>query len=162
VGCAQLGFTDRVLWRVQSPTEEAVVVCQEIPAFDGPGYDLRLERSDGTLIRPLYQIGDGDPCSEVVWSDDGHVLAVLSSHVARVAFIDVKAALDHPDAESNRRVVSFADERGGILGQNVRFVPPLEFEIDLCPFRLGERRSDGTWSCTGPAERRRTLLPSLF
>ncbi len=37
MGCAQLGFTDRVLLRVLSPDGSVVAVCQEVPALgDAP------------------------------------------------------------------------------------------------------------------------------
>jgi hypothetical protein len=53
-GCAELGYRDRVLHRVPSPRDGTLIaLCQEVPAFDGPGYDIRLERGDGTLVRRL-------------------------------------------------------------------------------------------------------------
>ena len=80
----------------QSPDGNVVAVCQEIPEFDGPGYDLRLESPGETNIAQLYHIGDGDPCSELAWSPDGTVLAGLSAHVARIRFVDVASALRRP------------------------------------------------------------------
>ena len=41
-GCARLGFTDRVLWRVPAPDGQVVAVCQEISALDGPNFEIRL------------------------------------------------------------------------------------------------------------------------
>jgi hypothetical protein len=77
-GCGELGYTDRVLWRVPSPDGKVIAVCQETPELDGPGYDLRLESPEGARIAQLYHIGDGDPCNELAWAPDGKVLAVLS------------------------------------------------------------------------------------
>jgi hypothetical protein len=128
-----------------------------------PGYDLRLERSDGTVRRRLYRIGDGDPCHEVVWSGDGATLAVLSSHVARVVFVDVKWLLDHPSVETahwSHRTVSFAGEGEVLLARNLRFVAPSEIEFQLCPCSLDERRRTGEWRCVGTPEQRRFKLPS--
>ena len=67
-GCGALGWRDKVLARVLAPDGTSVAVCQEVPAFDGPDYEVRLEGPDGTRLRRLYRIGDGDPCSEVAWS----------------------------------------------------------------------------------------------
>ncbi len=159
-GCAQFGFTNRVLWHVPSPDGSSVAVCQEVPVFDGPSYDIRLERPDGALLRPLYQIGDGDPCSEVVWSGDSQTLAVLSSHVARVIFVDVKWALDNPDVRTaGQRMVSFGGERDVLLAQHLRFVAPSEIAIELCPYSLEERRRTGELRCSGPAEERQVQIP---
>ena len=52
-GCARYGYSDRVLHRVPSPTGQMVAVCQEIPELDGPGYDIRLERPGGGVVRGL-------------------------------------------------------------------------------------------------------------
>jgi len=91
--CAKFGYTDRVLHRVPSPDGQLFAVCQAIPEVDGPGDDVCLERADGSLVARLYQIGDGDPCHEVVWSPDGRLVAVFSAHVARIRFVDVRKAL---------------------------------------------------------------------
>jgi hypothetical protein len=78
--CAELGYRDRVLHRVPSPVDRGLIaVCQEIPEFDGPSYDIRLERTDGTVVRHLARLGDGDPCHEMARAADGRTLAVLSS-----------------------------------------------------------------------------------
>ena len=142
--CAGLGYSDRVLWRVTSPDGRLVAVCQEVPALDGPGYDVRLEHTDGRLQRRLYRIGDGDPCSEVVWSPDGRTLAIVSGHVARVRFVDVAWALAHPDiatqAWSWRQVdVSAASDRSTATA--LRFVGLAEIEVQVGPAtqRAGER-----------------------
>src|SRR5687768_18379333 len=47
-GCARLGFSNRVVHRVPSPDGQFLAVCQEVPAFDGPDYTVRLERPDGS------------------------------------------------------------------------------------------------------------------
>ena len=79
--CERFGYSNRVLLRVPSPDGRIVAVCQEIPEFDRPSFDVRAERPDGTRIRQLLRSGDGDPCSELAWSPDGRLLAVLSRHV---------------------------------------------------------------------------------
>lgn len=100
-GCAELGYSDRVLHRVPSPADAALIaVCQEIPAFDGPDFDIRLERPDTTVVRRLYRIGDGDPCHEMAWSADGRTLAVVSSHVARAIIVDVAWTLSRPETRT--------------------------------------------------------------
>jgi hypothetical protein len=170
--CAEFGFTDRVLWRVPSPDGRLVAVCQEVPEFDGPSYDVRLERADRTLLRALYRIGDGDPCSEMAWSPDGRTLAVLSGHVARVRFVDVASALDRPTKRSyssgrqvdlHSRVLSperQQRERLLVQGQALRFVEPLVVELELCPYSLDAPRSDQRRACHEPASIHRFEVPS--
>jgi hypothetical protein len=151
-GCAGLGYSNRVLWRVTSPDGQIVAVCQEVPAFDGPGFDLRLERPDGGLRRQLYEIGDGDPCTEVVWSPDGRTLAVLSGQVARVRFVDIGWALDHPEVQTAHwswRQVDLSTERARVEGSELRFVGPTTIELQVCPARSrGSSTSCGTDSLT--------------
>src|SRR5688572_9085862 len=87
--CAQLGFRSRVLHSVTSPDGRFVAVCQELPALDGPDFDIRLHAPDGTLIRRVHRGGDAHPCNEVVWSPDSRRLAVLSRVNSHMALIDV-------------------------------------------------------------------------
>ena len=137
-GCTALGYSDRVLWRVPAPDGTMVAVCQEIPALDGPGYDIRLERQDGTLVRRLYTIGDGDPCSEVTWSADGKTLAVLSGHVARLRFVDVDWALRNPGVTTaywSWRQVDVSSERRRFEGSGLRFIGPRTVSLLLCDTR---------------------------
>jgi len=144
-GCVDLGFTDRVLWRVTSPDKAWVAVCQEVPGFDGPGYDVRLEQQDGALIRRLYTIGDGDPCTEVVWSPDGRTLAVLSGHVARVRFVDVGWALDHPETRTaywSWRQVDLSAEGRRLEGAGLRFVGAATVELQVHPARTSNNLHD--------------------
>ena len=134
-GCAPFGYSNRVLWRVTSPTGQHVAVCQEVPVFDGPNYGVRLEGPDSRLIRHLYGIGDGDPCSEVVWSPDGRTLAVLSGHVARVRFVDVAWALAHPEVQTSSwswRQVDLSTERVHLLGRGLAFVGPTTVQLSVC------------------------------
>ena len=131
-GCRQLGFTNRVLWRVPSPDGRVVAVCQEIPVLDGPDFDIRLEQPNGTLRQRLYRIGDGDPCTEVAWAPDGRTLAVLSGHVARIRFVDVEGALKSSLAPAPWRQVDLSTERDLRLGRNLRFVGPLDVEVTTC------------------------------
>jgi hypothetical protein len=159
-GCAALGYTDRVLWRVPSPDGQLVAVCQEVPAFDGPGYDIRLERPDGSLVRPLYDIGDGDPCTEVTWSADGRVLGVMSGHVARIRFVDVAWALGHPETRTaywSWRQVDLSTDRILRSGRNLHFVHPGRFQLELCPAAIA---GDGSGvKCAGPALTRAYDIP---
>lgn len=141
-GCAALGYSNRVLWRLPSPDGRIVAVCQEVPAFDGPGYDIRLERPDGTLVRRLYELGDGYPCSEIAWSPDGRTLGVLTAHVATMTFVDVAWALDHPSTRTaywSWRNVSFSTQERWLRGHGLRFTGPLEVELRLCPMSRGTR-----------------------
>jgi hypothetical protein len=160
-GCAELGYSDRVLHRVASPADTALIaVCQEVPAFDGPGYDIRLERPDKTVVRRLYASGDGDPCHEIAWSADGRTLAVVSSHVARAAIVDVAGALSRPDtatASSSWRSVSLASQDGKQLARRVRFVAPGELQYEVCTHEFG--RGVDWRVCAAPAAIRRLRLP---
>jgi len=149
-GCTVLGFSNRVVWRLRSPDGQMFAVCQEIPEFDGPGYAIRLERPDGSVLRHLYRIGDGDPCSEMAWSPDGRVLAVLSGHVARVRFVDVSWALSHPattKAYWSWRQVDFGSEQRPMNGAALHFVGPLEVELRLCPPPRGAPQPNDRRTC---------------
>ena len=146
-GVAQgLGFRNRVLHRIPSPADASVVaVCQEIPEFDGPGYDIRLERPDGVRIQTLYQIGDGDPCSEIAWRSDGRMLAVLSTHVARVHLVDLDFARAHPGvatAYDPNGTINFSTDRTWRWGKRVRFVSTDTIAVDVC---TADRRHPVAW-----------------
>lgn len=161
-GCARLGFTDRVLLRVLSPDGQTVAVCQEIPEFDGPGFAVRLERPDGTVVRRLCEIGDGDGCSEIAWASDGRTLTVLTAHVARLRFIDVAWALSHPTVETaywSWREVSLAGEGQSVMGKGVRFTDRMEVELQLCPYNQETVRRTGILECTGQSVTRRARIP---
>jgi hypothetical protein len=161
-GCSTFGYTNRVLWRVASPDGSMVGVCQEIPAFDGPGYALRLERPDGSLLRPLYNIGDGDPCSELAWSPDGRLLAVLTAHVARLKFVDAAWAIENPDvktADWSWRSVSFAGPGQFIYGRGLRFTSRSELTLDLCPYFVPNVRRTGRLACSGPSVAQVVTVP---
>jgi hypothetical protein len=160
-GCADLGYRDRVLHRVPSPADRTLIaVCQEIPEFDGPSFDIRLERPDSTVVRRLGVSGDGDPCHEMAWSADGRTLAVVSSHVARASVIDVARALSHPEAKpwAWTRSVSLTDQDRPRLARRLRFVAPAEVEYEVCVYEFG--RGIDWRVCTAPAETRRLRLPS--
>ncbi len=157
-GCVALGYSNRVLWRVASPTGALIAICQEVPGFDGPGYNVRLERPDGGLVRQLYDIGDGDPCSEVVWSPDGQTLAVLSGHVARLRFVDVGWALANPDVQTAHwswRMLSLSTEQVHFRGAQLRFVAPTTIELAVCPAQPGPF----TGSCGTDSSIRRFDIP---
>ena len=157
-GCDSLGYSDHVLVRAPSPDGTMVAVCQEIPVFDGPDYDIRLERPDGTKLRGLYQIGDGDPCSEVVWSPDGRLVGVLSSHVRRIRIVDVAWALEHAETQTRywswREINIEPEAQGRSLATGLQFVGPLEIEIGLC------ERAGRTPDCAAAPVRKRFRIPA--
>lgn len=163
-GCGRMGFSRRVVHRVPSPDGELVATCQEVPVFDGPEFDVRLERPDGRLVRRLIHMGDGGGCSEVMWSADGSSLAVLTSHVADITMIDVRWALAHPD-EQNRhwfaRRFSFSREREFMQATSLRFISGSEIEFQLCEYSLAEtQRNRGKIRCRGPAHPKRLRIPT--
>jgi hypothetical protein len=161
-GCERYGFSDRVLWRLPSADGRMVAVCQEVPQFDGPNYALRLERPDGSLLRTLLDMGDGDPCSEIAWSPDGRTLAVLSNHVARIRVVEVEAAMhERSDARSSPSAqFDFSGERQFTFAKGLRFVSPSVVELQLCPYSLAARQRTGKFECTAPpVPRRVTVLP---
>jgi hypothetical protein len=160
--CAELGFTNRVLHRVRSPDGQLFAVCQEIPQFDGPGYDVRLERADGSLVVRLYQIGDGDPCHEVAWSPDGRLLAVLSAHVARIRFVDVRKALSERSTTARWfwPQIDLGREGEFTFARDLRFSTPTDVELTTCPYDLREtQRARGRIRCFGGETRRRFSAP---
>jgi hypothetical protein len=161
--CSRFGYTNRVLWRVPSPDGAVVAVCQEIPEFDGPGYDIRLESGDGSRIAQLYQIGDGDPCSELAWSPDAKVLAVLSGHVARIRFVDVARVVRDPTVPTKYwswRQIDLSTEHELQQGTDLRFVGPDEVEVTTCPYDLRQTQRTHTRTCTSPEVRKRFRIPT--
>src|SRR4029453_8169561 len=100
-GCARLEYSSRVLHRVPSPDGQLVAICQEVPVFDGPEFDVRLERPDGRVVRRLLHRGDGGGGRETPGPAEGPSLAVLPSHVANITMVDVNWALAHV-AERNQ------------------------------------------------------------
>ena len=160
-GCARLGYTDRVLWRLPSPDGTLLAVCQEIPAFDGPGHSIRLERPDGTLVKRLYEIGDGDPCSEMAWAPDGRTIAVLSGHVARVRFVDVAWALEQATETRhwNWPQIDIGNERAHRNAGALRFIGPREIELQVCgpqPYTPGDA---GRRNCGVQGQPQRVAVP---
>jgi hypothetical protein len=160
-GCGRLGYTNRVLWRVPSPDGSMLAVCQEMPEFDGPGYDVRLEQPDGTIRRRLYQIGDGDPCTEMAWSPDGRTLAVLSGHVARVRFVDVARALNDaaPTAHWSWPQVDLSTAHQPRLGKNLRFVGAQDVEVTTCAYDLKVTQQTRRTTCSLEEIRQRVANP---
>ena len=160
--CRSLGFRDEVLWRVESPDGQMVAVCQEIPGFDGPGFAVRLERPDGSLLKSLYEIGDADECSEMVWAPDSRTVAVLTAHLARVRFVDVEWALENPTRESHywaSRQINFSSERQLVLGRNLRFTGPVDAELEVCSYDLDAVRRAGKRECSAASTTKRFGLP---
>ena len=162
-GCRELGFTNRVLWRLPAPDGKTFAVCQEIPELDGPSFDVRLEGADGSVVRRLYRIGDGDPCTEMAWSPDGQALAVLSGHVARVRVVDVAQALRRSPDDTSRQFWPQFDfsTRELRLGRDLRFIGPREIEFTTCAYDLREtQRSRGKVKrCISPEVRQRFRVP---
>lgn len=163
-GCGRFGYSSRVLHRLPSPDGQLLAVCQEVPVFDGPEFDVRLERPDGRLVRSLFHMGDGGGCNEMVWSHDGRSLAVLTGHVAGITVVDVRWALANP-AERNRhwfvRGFSFSSEGNFMQATSLRFVSPTELEFQLCQYSLAEtQRHRGRITCSRPARPQRLQVPA--
>lgn len=166
VGCAKFGYSDRVLHRVASPSGQLVAVCQEVPVFDGPEFELRLERPDGTVLRELLRMGDAGGCSELAWSPDGRLLAVLTSHVSDISIVDVEWAMSR-SAERNRhwfhRGFSFSTEGTLRHGTQLTFVSNDALELKICTYSLAEtQRSGGEIRCSEPRRTQRLRVPSPF
>ena len=163
-GCARLGYSSRVLHRVPSPDGQLLAVCQEVPVFDGPEFDVRLERPDGRLVRTLFHMGDGGGCSEMVWSHDGRSLAVLTRHVAGITVADVSWALANPTERNKHRYVrgfSFSAEGKHVQATSLRFVSALELEFQTCEYAMAEtQRNRGTISCSRPPRPQRLQIPA--
>ena len=140
---AELGFSNRVLHDVPSPDARYRAVCQEVPAFDGPGYSVRLLRADGVQVRGLWGTGDGDPCHELVWSGDSRYLAIVSTHVGRVVVIDVHENIRRLNERVWPRMISLTWPEG--MARNLTFPRPGIFEFDACDAKhvFGARRTCG-------------------
>jgi hypothetical protein len=157
-GCAGLGYTSRVRIRAASPDGQLIAVCQEVPVFDGPNFEVRLERPDGTRLHRVLQSGDGDPCDEIAWSPDGRGFAMLSSHVARIMLVDVGRALELKDkgaAWDWSRQVTLAINAGPAA--NLRFDGPASVEFDLCVATEQDPKT-GVNRCAGPSRHQRLEL----
>jgi len=161
MSCARFGYTDRVLHRVPSPDGAMVAVCRERPEFDGPGYRVWLERRAGTLLRPLYESGDADPCDEVAWSPSSRWLAVTTTGVGRIRVIDVRAGIDEPgDSWAPSRTIELST--GVVLRRvtDVAFIDDERIAFDQCPYDLAVQKRTGIVGCTGERTRRqRWIVP---
>lgn len=132
-GCRALGYSADVLQRVPSPDSRYVAVCQEVPAFDGPNYDIRLERPDGTKIRSVHSGGDAMRCAELAWAPDSRTLAWRSG--TTVWFIDVDWILARPEGEPRHwpwPSHSFAPRTRPPSGWTFRFVSVDEIWLTPC------------------------------
>ena len=161
--CTSLGYSNRVLHRVPSPNGQLVAVCQEIPILDGPDYEIRLERPNGSRVRSLYRIGDGDPCHEIVWSPDGAAIAVLSSHVARVRLVDIRLALQTKIEDMHypyTREVSLAYTEKWMWARNLRFASADEINYEVCEYSIPTPREPNKVPCRTAPTTRRLQLPA--
>jgi hypothetical protein len=120
-GCARFGWSDRVLITAPAPSRALVFVCQEIPEFDGPGYQWRLESRDGAIVRRLFTGSDGNgKCDHAVWSDDGATLAIVVGGTIHVA--DVAWAMAHPEEKNTHWFVrQFSYGGAASVAEDVRF-----------------------------------------
>jgi hypothetical protein len=163
-GCAKFGYSDRVLHRVPSPDGQVVAVCQEVPILDGPEFDIRLERPDGSLIRKLFHMGDAGGCAEVVWSQNSRMLAVLTAHVATISIVDAEWAISHPavlEAHWFTRPFSFSSEDTRRQATELKFVGPSDLEFNLCRYSIRETQRDhGRIQCAEPPTLQRLRIPS--
>lgn len=152
-GCARFGFTDRVLHEVASPDGRFVAICQEVPALDGPEFEVRLHRPGGALVRPLGYFGDAYRCNEVVWSRDGSHLAVLNHANAQVRLIDINDALRKPPAQMLwSRTITLADR--GDVATSLRFVSDRRVAYLSCSTSLYRASATPGVCTTGARDRR--------
>ena len=101
-GLPTFPFGDHVLHRVAAPGGGVVAVCQADAGLDG-GYTMRLERPGTGETRTLCTIGDGDPCSEVVWSPDGGSRSAFGAcRTHEVRYVDWAVA--HPGIQTAYRL----------------------------------------------------------
>lgn len=158
--CGDLGYSSRVLHRVPSPGGRLVAVCQEIPEFDGPGYDVRLEDPGGRTRAHVFRGFDSDQCDEIVWSDDGDTLAVLTRYRAHVRLIDVSESLAPRPADDRRPGAkafptpafvtesAFSSEAADRRGWGLRFVSPGRFELSVCAYDWENYKQTRQFHCT--------------
>lgn len=145
------GCQARTVIRAMSPDGQFVAVCRAIPVFDGPDFEVRLERPDGSVVRTLYRIGDGDACDEIAWAPDGQGLAILTGHLARVRFVDVAFARAHPDVEPRSwywQQIDLSREGDRRFGRHLQFVGARELELEIS-------NPGGNW------QRQRLEVPNL-
>jgi hypothetical protein len=159
-GCGQLGYTARILWEVPSPDGQLLAVCQEVPFFDGPGHELRLEDGAGRVIRSFFGYSDADPCDELVWSANGGRLAMVTRHDGTVRILDVARALAHDSKPGTVatgdlwHVSSFSDAETLRRAWNARFVSAVELQVEVCAYSLDAYRQTQEFRCALPAETR--------
>ncbi len=132
--------------------------------FDGPEFDVRLERRDGTRFRELFHMGDGGGCDELIWSPDGRTLAVLTGATATIRMADVDWALAHPEIHERHwlyRDFSFSTDKVTKQATDLRFVSAFELEFQLCEVLASrnpsEQRTDPVQSAARP---QRLRIPS--
>ena len=163
--CERLGFSNRVLLHLPSPDGQVVFVCQEIPEFDGPGHDWRLEKPNGTVLRQLLRGGDGNGrCREAIWSPDGTTLAIVWLNHVHVA--DVGWTLSHPEIRKTHCFVREFSFHGQPAGerfrhvQHLRFVAPGELAFDVCDYSLESVRQSGVPVCDSAPTPTTLKIPS--
>jgi hypothetical protein len=171
-GCGQLGYSSRVLHRLPSPDGRLVAVCQEIPEFDAPGYDLRVDDRGGRRQARLFRGFDADQCDEIVWAADGSALAVLTRYRALLRIIDVRSSLARPAVLTDTRPLAPAFPRSPFVtesdfsadgtlrrGRGLRFVSSTHFEVTVCAYDWEHYRQTRQFRCT-EAERTESIAAS--
>ena len=171
-GCGALGYSSRVLHRLTSPDGQLVAVCQEIPEFDGPGYDVRVEDRSGRIKVQLFRGFDADQCDEMVWSADGGALAILTRYRALVRLIDVSASIASPPVLVGTRAYEPAFPRSPFVSESdfsadetlraawgLRFVPAGHFELSVCAYDWERYRQTRQFDCTEPVRTERVAMP---
>ena len=141
---AELGFRSRVLHDVRSPDGQYRAICQEVPALDGPEYQTRLHRADGTFVRNIAYGGDAQPCDEVVWSPDGKLLTILGRGNSALWIVD----LDDPRRNRLQTLTDLGD-----IASNVRFVGPRRIAYLSCSRHLARRMRSRTCESGGQDRR---------
>ena len=132
-GCARFGWSDHVLITAAAASHDVVFVCQEVPEFDGPGYEWRLETRDGAVLRQLFRGSDGNGrCDAAVWSADGTTLAIVERGTIHV--VDVGWALAHPEERKTHwflRQFSYSTNDVSLRVDHLRFASAREITFDL-------------------------------
>lgn len=90
---------------------------------------------------------------------DGRTLAVLSSHMPRVRFVDVGWAVTHPSDAPPTRRVSLAAEGQFMLGRDVVFRSADRVELEVCRYQIVEGQQTGALACVDAPALRAVSVP---